>query len=102
MIVRGFGHDATGKLLVPAGMGWDRYDAHCIFYLPSPTLTPNGALPSVKAQLRNGTMIVTGDQWPIFLYQDERYDSDDPWAGLLMGRLVLYVCVASFGQGLPI
>jgi hypothetical protein len=35
-----------------------------------------------KAKLQSGEIIVTGDQWPLFLYADYHYDSEDPWNGL--------------------
>ena len=36
-------------------------------------------------------MIVTGDQWPIFLYRGYKYDPDDPWNGLLCSTLLVSV-----------
>ena len=48
----------------------------------------------VKANLRDGTLIVKGDQWPIFLYENQLFDQDDPWKGLLKGRLVFNVRMA--------
>lgn len=91
MSVRGFNHEATGKMLVPAGMDWTRHvpltsvaDAmsHCLV----------AAICSrVKSRLRDGTLIVKGDQWPIFLYEKQSFDPDDPWKGLLKGRLVFNV-----------
>jgi hypothetical protein len=43
----------------------------------------------IKEQLRNGTLVVSGDQWPIFLYQGYRYDEEDPWNGLFRSRLLV-------------
>jgi hypothetical protein len=38
-------------------------------------------------------MLVCGDQWPIFVYTNHVYDSEDPWCGLLRSRLLVYVSV---------
>lgn len=44
-----------------------------------------------KTKLQSGETIVTGDQWPFFLYADYHYDPEDPWNGLF--RSALLVCV---------
>ena len=44
-----------------------------------------------KTKLSNGEMQVKGDQWPIFLYADYMYDSEDPWNGLLRSGLLVSV-----------
>jgi hypothetical protein len=44
-----------------------------------------------KEQLRNGTLLVSGNQWPIFLYQGFRYDEEDPWNGLFRSSLLILV-----------
>lgn len=46
----------------------------------------------VKSQLKNQELITSGDDWPIFLYRDETFDSSGPWRGLLRGRLLVLVC----------
>jgi hypothetical protein len=43
----------------------------------------------IKEQLRNGTLVVSGDQWPIFLYQGYTYDEEDPWNGLFRSGLLV-------------
>ncbi|KAG1884434.1 hypothetical protein F4604DRAFT_1519069, partial [Suillus subluteus] len=43
-----------------------------------------------KAKLQSGEIIVTGDQWPLFLYADYHYYSEDPWNSLF--RSALLVC----------
>jgi hypothetical protein len=35
--------------------------------------------------------MVAGDQWPIFLYQGEQYDADDPWNGLFRSSILVSV-----------
>jgi hypothetical protein len=46
---------------------------------------------SIKTKLRSGEIIVTGDQWPIFLYHGEQYDPEDPWNGLLRSSIIVSV-----------
>ncbi|KAG2063101.1 hypothetical protein BDR04DRAFT_1164243 [Suillus decipiens] len=57
-----FNHEWTGALLCPAGLGWSNLE--------------------IKTKLQSGEMIVTGDQWLLFLYADYHYDLEDPWNGL--------------------
>ena len=45
----------------------------------------------VKEKLQSGNFIVHGDQWPIFLYKDCRYDPGNPWNGLLRNKLLIAV-----------
>ncbi|KIM59747.1 hypothetical protein SCLCIDRAFT_27139 [Scleroderma citrinum Foug A] len=40
-------------------------------------------------KLANGEIQVAGDQWPIFLYVNYMYDSEDPWNGLLCSGLLV-------------
>ncbi|KAL4065286.1 hypothetical protein J3A83DRAFT_4360544 [Scleroderma citrinum] len=49
-------------LLCPAGLDWSN--------------------PEIKAKLWNGEIVISGDQWPLFLYADYQYDSEDPWNSL--------------------
>lgn len=44
-----------------------------------------------KAQLCSGELEVPGDQWPIFLYADAKYNPEDPWEGFLRNRLLIKV-----------
>ncbi|KAG2737573.1 hypothetical protein P692DRAFT_20761391 [Suillus brevipes Sb2] len=69
-IDRGFNHELTGSLLCPAGLDWGD--------------------PRIKENLRSGEMLVCGDQWPVFVYANHVYDSEDPWCGLLRSRLLAY------------
>jgi hypothetical protein len=52
-------------------------------------LTPS----RIKAKLRSGEMAVSGDQWPIFVYQGYTYDPEDPWNGLLRSTILVSVSV---------
>ncbi|KAG2063229.1 hypothetical protein BDR04DRAFT_1123406 [Suillus decipiens] len=58
-LICGFHHEWTGTLLCPAGLS--QYNSE------------------MKAKLKSGDIIVTGDQWPLFLYADYHYDPEDPW-----------------------
>jgi hypothetical protein len=40
-------------------------------------------------------MEISGDHWPIFLYQGYTYDSEDPWNGLLQSTLLVSVSLGS-------
>ncbi|KAF7972820.1 hypothetical protein HWV62_17020 [Athelia sp. TMB] len=42
-----------------------------------------------KEGLAAGTITVTGDSWPMFLYEDSQYEEDNPWKGLLRGHLLV-------------
>ncbi|KAG2141304.1 hypothetical protein DEU56DRAFT_734239 [Suillus clintonianus] len=66
----GFNHELTGSLLCPARLSWND--------------------PQTKENLRSGEMLVSGDQWPIFLYANQVYNPEDPWCGLLRSRLCAY------------
>ncbi|KIM54554.1 hypothetical protein SCLCIDRAFT_30996 [Scleroderma citrinum Foug A] len=43
----------------------------------------------IKVKLRNGEIVVSGDQWSLFLYADYHYDSEDPWNGLFRSALLV-------------
>lgn len=49
------------------------------------------ALCRVKNKLRSGDYIVPGDQWPVLLYKDHIYDSEDPWNGFLRSVILISV-----------
>jgi len=66
---RGFHHPITGELLCPAGLDYKDAD--------------------VRKKLANGDIGVSGDQWPLLLYEDQRYDPDEPWDGLFRCKLLV-------------
>ncbi|KAL4070463.1 hypothetical protein J3A83DRAFT_4358645 [Scleroderma citrinum] len=57
-----FNHKQTGALLCPAGLDWSN--------------------PEIKAKLWNGEIVISGDEWLLFLYANYWYDSEDPWNSL--------------------
>ncbi|KAH6867767.1 hypothetical protein BKA70DRAFT_1132631, partial [Coprinopsis sp. MPI-PUGE-AT-0042] len=66
---RGFHHNRTGQLLCPATLDWTDAVIH--------------------NKLRSAQLVLTGDQWPVFLFQNHKYDPQDPWNGLLRGPLLI-------------
>ncbi|TEB29041.1 hypothetical protein FA13DRAFT_1632636, partial [Coprinellus micaceus] len=68
-INRGFNHDRTGFLLCPPDLEWNDEN--------------------IRQQLRDKQIVVTGSHWPIFVYQNEKFDPDQPWKGLFRGRLLV-------------
>ncbi|KAH6916530.1 hypothetical protein BKA70DRAFT_1419434 [Coprinopsis sp. MPI-PUGE-AT-0042] len=66
---RGFCHPRTGFLLCPAELDW--------------------ADEEVKRQLRDKELVVSGANWPIFLYKDEVYDENEPWLGLFRSKILV-------------
>ncbi|KAF8224076.1 hypothetical protein L208DRAFT_1161718, partial [Tricholoma matsutake] len=65
----GFNHDKTGQLLCPVEFDWSDEE--------------------VKAQLHSSDITVPGDQWPILLYKEHKYDPEDPWDGLLRSAILV-------------
>ncbi|KAH6890755.1 hypothetical protein BKA70DRAFT_1120286 [Coprinopsis sp. MPI-PUGE-AT-0042] len=67
---RGFYHPRTGELLCPVGYDWND--------------------PGTREALRTGTLVVAGDEWPIFLYKDYTYIRGRVWEGLFRSTLLVY------------
>jgi hypothetical protein len=84
---RGFHHERTGALLCPAGLDW-----HHPEYVPLFLVILMLTFSRIKEKLQCGEMVVSGDQWPIFLYANYSYDPDDPWNGLLRSHILVQVC----------
>ena len=42
-------------------------------------------------KLANGDITPSGDQWPLLLYEDQKYDLDEPWDGLFRCKLLVSV-----------
>ncbi|KIJ19520.1 hypothetical protein PAXINDRAFT_8009 [Paxillus involutus ATCC 200175] len=66
---RGFNHERTGALLCPASLDW--------------------ANTEIRTKLVNGQIQVAGNQWPVFLYANYMYNTEDPWNGLLRSGLLI-------------
>jgi hypothetical protein len=50
----------------------------------------------VKAKLKSGDLMVTGDQWPIFLFNEYSYDPENPWNGLFRSTLLVSASILLF------
>ncbi|KZP11713.1 hypothetical protein FIBSPDRAFT_756419 [Athelia psychrophila] len=66
---RGYNHPRTGQLLCPAAWDWNDDD--------------------VKISLRSGERKVPGEHWPSFVYENCRYDPEEPWQGLFRGAFLV-------------
>ena len=53
----------------------------------------------IKTKLQNGEIVVCGDQWPLFLNTDYRYDPKDPWNGLFCSALLVSVGIVYIWMG---
>lgn len=87
MTCRGFNHEATGKPLCPAGLDYEKSVSVVSFIVEGADIFSH----RVKVALRDHQLVVTGDQWPIFLYRNYNYNPEAPWDGLMQGQLLLNV-----------
>ena len=47
----------------------------------------------VRSDLANGVMTVSGDQWPVLVYENQEYDPEHPWEGLFRSKLLVWVSI---------
>jgi len=45
----------------------------------------------VHAKLASGELIVHGNQWPMLVYTNQEYNSEDSWNGLFRSQLLIWV-----------
>lgn len=45
----------------------------------------------VKSGLLSGELVISGDMWPRFLYQNFEYNPEEPWEGLFRSGLLVRV-----------
>ncbi|KAG1849026.1 hypothetical protein F4604DRAFT_1687555 [Suillus subluteus] len=64
----GFNHELTSSLLCPTGLDWHDTET--------------------REKLHSGEILVCRDQWPIFLYPNHTYDTEDPQCSLLRSCLL--------------
>ena len=50
----------------------------------------------VREQLKNGEIVVAGDQWPLLVYADHEYNAEEPWEGLFQSKLLVWVHFPDF------
>src|ERR1700683_948611 len=44
-----------------------------------------------KEKLHSGELVISGDQWPVFLYARHTFDPEDPWKGLFRSTILTFV-----------
>lgn len=49
----------------------------------------------VRAKLASGEISVSGDQWPMLVYENQAYDDNEPWTGLFRSKLLVFVSILS-------
>jgi hypothetical protein len=47
----------------------------------------------IREALRSGSLIPAGDQWPLFLYKDFKFNQNDVWEGLFRSLLLVLVSI---------
>lgn len=50
----------------------------------------------VQRKLSSGEITVCGDQWPLLVYEDYKYDPEEPWNGLFRSQLLVWVSCTYF------
>jgi hypothetical protein len=45
----------------------------------------------LREKLKNNEIAVAGDEWPLLLYADCKYDPEEPWDGLFRNKLLVWV-----------
>ncbi|KAG6904683.1 hypothetical protein DXG01_008119, partial [Tephrocybe rancida] len=45
----------------------------------------------IKQKLQRGELLVSGDEWPVFVYHGYTYDPEDPWNGAFHSQLLVKV-----------
>jgi hypothetical protein len=48
----------------------------------------------VKRQLRDKELVVSGTNWPLFLYRNDIYNEEEPWIGLFRSSLLVKACLS--------
>jgi hypothetical protein len=75
--------------------GWGRLERRGVRDAPFRIARSHASAVRTKAGLRSGETMVTGDEWPIFLYYDCAYDPERPWDGLFRNSLLISVSTTS-------
>jgi hypothetical protein len=52
----------------------------------------------IKEKLRNGELLIPGDQWLHFLYAGQTFDQENPWKGLFRSSILVFVSPFAFLQ----
>ena len=54
----------------------------------------------MREKLKNNEIAVAGDQWPLLLYADCKYDPEEPWDGLFRNKLLVWVRFQGLSYGI--
>lgn len=90
--LRGFGSDVCGRLLCPPTHDWENP-----MYVPKYCLVPRDVAELMlvsrrtREQIRSFQIHITADDFPRFLWEDERVDLQDMKKGFLRGELLTKV-----------
>ena len=82
--------------MCPVEFDWSNDES--FFFSHLFTFDPNILLIRVKEKLCSGDITVPGDQWPILLHKEYKYDPDDPWDGLLQSALLVSVSIQALNR----
>lgn len=86
-LIVGFITNALALCCAPEGWIGLILSTYCQYYpLDDPH---NPTFSRTKDKLRSGEMAISGDQWPVFVYQGYNYDPEDPWNGLLRSTILV-------------
>lgn len=90
--VRGFGNDVCGRLLCPSNRDWtDPAYVRSLLSLLLVFRGTNQLVCSIRQQIQLFQIPVTHDEFPCFLWEDERADPQDTNKGFLRGQLLVKV-----------
>jgi hypothetical protein len=83
---QGSHHDLTGALLCPAGMDWANPECAYAFSISVPADADFAC--RIKVQLQSGEIMVSSNQWPVFIYTGSKFDPEDPWKGMFRSAIL--------------
>ena len=51
---------------------------------------------SIRKQLKNKELSISGSHWPVFVYKNETYEAENPWKGLFRNELLVKASLNAF------
>ena len=45
----------------------------------------------IRKKLKSGEIATSGEQWPMFLYRNHKFNPENPWDGLMQGQLLVNI-----------
>ena len=85
----GFHNMTTGQLLCPCDLNWD--DLRCLSFIFPIALSSDNYISSIQQSLQDGTRKVQPQDFPLFLWKNEKVSSTDFFDGFMQGDMVLKV-----------